>query len=53
MVTLYQTFCNKGRKNTHRVEEGAGPCERRDTYWSRVKVVLQGMVPAEGKVESL
>lgn len=53
MVTLYQTFCNKRGKNTHRVEEGAGPCERRDTCWSKVKVFLQGMVPAEGKAESL
>ena len=37
----------KGQKNTHRVEEWAGPSERGATFWSRTEVDVLGVVPGE------
>lgn len=38
----------KGKKNTHRVEEGVGPSESRGTFWSKGEVGVLGVIPGEG-----
>lgn len=37
----------KGKENTHRGEEEAGPPERRGICWSKVKMDLLGMMPVK------